>query len=615
VGLDPKRAVPLEAAFSVQQGGRFEARGSIIPGKSSGRLDLKLAGLSLAPFAPYVNQFARLKLQSGSAGLQGKLAFAPAEAGAGLSFTGGFQVDGLSIVEEDSGAAFLGWKKLSSDSASISLGPDRVHIGEVVAVNPLVKVIIFEDQTLNLTRMLRTGAAQTAAAPDPAPATFPVAVERLRIVGADAEFADLSLTPQFGTGMHDLNGVITGLSSDSSASAQVELDGKVDEFGSARVRGAIQPFRPAEFTDLGLSFRNLEMTRLTPYSGKFAGRRIESGRLSVDLEYKVKARQLSGANKFVVNKLRLGEAVDSPGAMKLPLDLAIALLEDGNGVIDLDLPVSGSLDDPQFSYGAIVWKAIANVLTKLVTAPFRALGAALGLNTETLEAVGFDPGSSALLPPEREKLKLLAEALARRPALTVTIEPRYDPEADRRALQEAAMRREAAAAAGLKVEPGQDPGPVDVNNYRIQTWLEERYETRAGRADYQQLRASYQDKDAGAVTRVMQAELVERLGRRFKSRDAGPASALHAELLDRLTRQVAVADEALVALAQARATAMREAVVQLGLAESRVAVAAPATHALKDRQVASGLALGARGTAARPTAARPDGVTSTAFPG
>ncbi|MCG2591696.1 DUF748 domain-containing protein [Ramlibacter sp. XY19] len=620
VGLDLERAIPLEAAFSLQQGGRFEAKGTITPARPAGRLDLKLAGLALAPFAPYVNQFARLKLQSGSAGVQGKLAFAPAKAGVGLAFNGGFQVDDLAIVEEEGGAPFLGWKKLSSGSTSISLGPDRVHIGEVVAVKPLVKVIIFEDQSLNLTRMLRTSAALPAAAPAPAQqqaqAVFPVAIERLRIVDADAEFADLSLRPQFGTGMHALNGVVTGLSSDPAANAQVELDGKVEEFGSARIRGAIQPFRATEFTDLGLAFRNLEMTRLTPYSGKFAGRRIESGRLSVDLQYKVQARQLAGANKFVIQKLRLGENVDSPGAMKLPLDLAIALLEDSDGVIDLDLPVSGSLDDPQFSYGAIVWKAVVNVLKKLVTAPFRALGAALGMNTDTLEAVGFDPGSSVLLPPEQEKLKLLAEALAKRPALTVTIAPGYDPGADRRALQETAMRREAATAASLKLTPGQDPGPVDVNNYKVQTWLEERYAASAGKQDYQQLRAGYQDKDAGAVTRLLQSQTLERLGRSFKERDAGPASAFHAELLERLTVQVAVADDALLALAQQRAQAMREAVVKLGLQESRVAVGAPAPHALKDKMVASGLALGAGSAApARPPTAQSPAPTSAGTPG
>src|SRR3569832_481873 len=161
----------------------------------------------------------------------------------------------------------------------------------------------------------------------------------------------ISLTPQFGTRMHDLGGVVTGLSTDPATTAQVELDGKVDDYGSARVRGSIQPFRAPDFTDLTLAFRNLEMLWLLLFSGKFAGRRIDSGRLSVDLEYKIKDRQLAGENKFGVNKLKLGERVDSPDALHLPLDLAIALLEDSNGIIDLDLPVACSLVDPLFSFG------------------------------------------------------------------------------------------------------------------------------------------------------------------------------------------------------------------------------------------------------------------------
>ena len=600
LSLDMNKAIPLETGFTLRQGGRFNAGGTVIPGKVSGRLDLRLAGLSLKPFAPYVNQFARLNLHSGAASTRGRLTFEQAKSGMKLNFGGGFAVDDLAITEEETEEAFLGWKKLSSDSLAVRLNPNRLRMNELVALNPFGKVIIFEDKTINLQRILRSQpsgkpAADKAAKPKPAdqPAAFPLAVERLRIVGANAEFADLSLTPQFGTRMHDLGGVVAGLSTDPATTALVELDGKVDDFGSARVRGSIQPFRATDFTDLTLTFRNLEMTNLTPYSGKFAGRKIDSGKLSVDLEYKIKNRQLTGDNKFIVNRLKLGERVESPDAMNLPLDLAIALLEDSNGIIDLDLPVSGSLDDPQFSYGKIIWKAIVNVLTKLVTAPFRALGKLLGISSEKLEAIEFDPGSSALLPPEQEKIKTLAEALAKRPALTLTVEPGYDPEADRRALQELAMRREAVSVAGIKLAPGEAPGPVDVNNYKIQTWLEDRYAERVGKDDYKKLRESFRDKDAGAVARVLESELVERLGRRFKTRDTGPASAFHAELLERLTQQTKIDDSALVKLAEARGETMRDALLKLGLETSRVGISAPAQQTAKDKLVGSKMSLGA----------------------
>lgn len=606
LSLDLDKPVPLEAGFALKQGGRVDAGGTVVPGQASGRLDVKVAALSLKPLAPYVNQFARLNLRSGTASTHGKLTFAQAKSGMKLDFRGGFAVNDLAVTEEETEEPFVGWKKLSSNSLDVRLNPDRLHMNELVALNAFGKVIIFEDKSLNLKRVLRTP-APTTAAPAPASAanatgkadTFPVSVGRLRIVGANAEFADLSLTPQFGTRMHDLDGVVTGLSTDPATTAQVELDGKVDEYGSARIRGSIQPFHATDFTDLTLSFRNLEMTRMTPYSGKFAGRKIDSGRLSADLEYKVKNRQLTGQNKFIVNTLKLGERVDSPDAVHLPLDLAIALLEDSNGVIDLDLPVSGNLDDPQFSYGRIIWKAIVNVLTKIATAPFRVLGKLLGIKSEKLEAIDFDPGSSALLPPEREKLKTLVDALAKRPALTLTLEPGYDPEADRRALQEQAMRTEAVAAAGIKLAPGEAPGPVDVNNYKIQTWLEDQYAKSAGKAEYEKLRASFQDKNASAAQRVMQSELVERFGRRFKTRDTGPLSPFHSELLERLTRQVKIDDAALVKLAQARGQVMRDALVKLGLDASRIAVSAPSEQTAKEKQVGSKMSLGA---AAKPAA-------------
>jgi hypothetical protein len=224
------------------------------------------------------------------------------------------------------------------------------------------------------------------------------------------------------------------------------------------------------------------------------------------------------------------------------------------------------------------------------------------VNSEKLEAINFDPGSSALLPPEQEKLKALSEALAKRPALTLILEPGYDPETDQRALQEQAIRREAAAVAGIKLAPGEAPGPVDVNNYAIRTWLEDRYAESAGKEEYQKLRASYQDKNASAVARALDSELIERLGRRFKTRDPGPASAFHTELLERLTRQTKIDGDALVKLAQARGQAMRDDLLKLGLDASRVGVGAPARQDAKDKLVASRMSLGAARKAAVETA-------------
>ncbi|MCX5832203.1 MAG: DUF748 domain-containing protein [Deltaproteobacteria bacterium] len=550
LSLDTNKPVPIEAGFSLKQGGNFKAHGNITPGNASGKLDLTLVGLSLKPFTSYVNQFAKLNLHSGAASTRGKLMFVRAETGMKVDFGGGFAVDDLALTKEVSGDLFFGWERLSSDSLELKLSPNRLHMNELVASHPFSKVIIFEDKDMNLKRILRnseTEGAKTAKAEIPAKtetreetAVFPFAIERLRIVSANVAFADLSLKPQFGTLMHDLTGVVTGLSNDPATMALVELDGKVDEFGSARIRGSVQPFRATDFTDLKLTFRNLEMANMTPYSGKFAGRRVESGKLAVDLEYKVKQRQLAGDNKIVINKLKLGERVDSPEAINIPLDLAIALLEDSEGIIDLDLPVSGNLDDPQFSYGKVIWKAIVNVLTKLVTSPFRALGSLMGISSDKLEAVEFDFGAATLLPPEQEKLKEIGKTLLKRPALTLSIAPAYALKKDTRAIQEFRIRRDVARSMELNVEPDHDPGPVDTANPRAQKALETLYGDRF-------------DNQGGL--KVIKSEYE-------KPKDS--VKTIHADMLERLTLQIPVTNVELKQLAQSRGKAVQQALITLG---------------------------------------------------
>ena len=560
--LNLTKTIPVNAHFNVKQGGQFDASGNLAPAPLKGDFKLKLEALSFKPFAPYINQLALLKLDDGSANIGGTLTVKSDQA-LHAQFQGGFSVDNLAISEEATGAPFLGWKTLGSDSLKLSLGPDQLHIDELRIVQPQCKVIIHEDKTINIQRIMRpqsTSAPQaTAVASQPgstdAKNDFPISVEHIRIENGDFEFADLSLKPQFGTHMNTLSGVINGLSTKPDTTAQVELDGKVDEYGSARIRGAIQPFRATDFTDLQLAFHNLEMNRLTPYSGKFAGRRIDSGRMSVDLEYKIKQRQLSGTNKFVINKLKLGERVDSPDAVNLPLDLAIAILEDSDGNIDLDLPVSGSLDDPQFSYGKIVWKAIVNVIGKIATAPFRALGNLLGISSEKLEAVAFDPGSAELAPPEQEKLKKLAEAMAKRPSLVLTVAPTYDPVADKKALQESTIRRDLAQEAGLKLKSGEKPGPVDVRNAKVQSAILKLFRERSPEAKNKKLLDKFKD---------------------YLDLDKPTDPAAYETMLQQLQGWIQIPDGDLKSLADARANALQQKLEQsANMGDNRISKSAP----------------------------------------
>ncbi|WP_020167152.1 MULTISPECIES: DUF748 domain-containing protein [Methylotenera] len=594
--LDQSRSLPIKAAFHVKQGGQFTAQGKFTPAPLKADLNIKLTQFALKPFAPYISQLALLKLNDGNANISGKLAVKQAK-NLAVSFDGGFSVNKFSLLEEATSAPFLGWERVSSDSLSVSLAPDRVHLTELQVKNLVSKFIIHEDKSMNITRILRNQpasavsvtndsakqnltnqASETNAStvlnntdiakpavqvaivektPETSPVSstknasstdaFPVSIDTVRIENAELEFADLSLIPQFGAHINSLSGVINGVSTSPTAIAQAELDGKVDDYGSARIRGSLQPFQATNFTDLKLSFKNLEMNRLTPYSGKFAGRRIDSGKLSVDLEYKIKQRQLAGENKFILNKLKLGEKVDSAEAANLPLDLAIAILEDSDGIIDLDLPISGSLDDPQFSYGKIVWKAIKNVLTKIITSPFRALGKLFGADADKLEAISFDAGSATLAPPEQEKLKTIQQALSKRQGLALGIIPSYDSAGDSRALQETLLRRKVAQEMGLKLDDGQKPGPIDLTNPKTQKAVDALYDT------------------------LTKKSLLKKLAAKLEKPEEGH----YEEALEKLTASIVITESELQALAKSRGDAIQKGLLDAGIPAERLHIDAP----------------------------------------
>ena len=346
----------------------------------------------------------------------------------------------------------------------------------------------------------------------------------------------------------------------------------------------------AQYTDLKASFRNLDMASLTPYSGKFAGRRIDGGKLSLELEYKVVDRRLKGENQIVIDNLRLGERVESKDATSLPLDLAVALLADGNGVIELGLPVQGSLDDPQFSFGQLVWKAITNVLGKIVSAPFRALGALLDGHGENFEAVQFEPGEARLLPPEREKIARLGQALVKRPRLKLTIEGRFDRERDREALADNILKLEIGKRAGLKPPAANEPLIISFTDPRVQEALDE-LASGAGEAATA-LRAQYLPAAGNALGGLLQGAR-ERFTAKGRS-DAAEARGKYYPALFRLLRdRQNVPELAFTTLATLRAEAIRNTLAAVNQFDiNRVGVAAPQPVKTSERdRVASTFAL------------------------
>lgn len=562
---DGKKAIPFDASFHVAQGGRFTASGRVAPDGSSAEAKLTLARLALTPAQPYIARSAAVELRSGEVSTSGRLTYRRGTDRAVVTYTGAADVDRVLVVESAGGERVLSWKSLHAETIRFGLAPDRLAIDEVRLAGLDGKIVIFKDKSLSLARLTRpagaapppaasvAGTAPAAAPPTPAPRAqapppapmFPVAIERVRLDQSSMDFADLSLVLPFAARVHALSGVVVGVGSDPASRATVKLDGRVDEFGLVKVDGSLSPSQPKAFTDITVVFRNVPMTQLTPYSVTFVGRRIIAGTLDIDLEYKIDRSALVGENKVVVRRLQLGERVESPGAMRLPLDLAIAILSDSRGVIDLALPVRGNVDQPEFSYGHLLWQALVNVITRIAAAPFRALAGLFGGASEDVETVAFEAGSDAVLPPEREKLKRVAEVLGQRPRLTLTVHGSYEVKADGEALRSLRVRQDLARQLESKVEPGEDPGPVAFDRPKSQRALERLYTERGG--SMEEFQAAY-EKTAG--------KKVERVNPVLVLLDRGAGDRVFYEaLFRRLVETAPLADAELTALGQRRGEA------------------------------------------------------------
>jgi hypothetical protein len=386
--------------------------------------------------------------------------------------------------------------------------------------------------------------------------TTPVKIGSVIITNLLAQFADLSITPNVVTQIEELTGTIKGLSSDQLAKADVALEGTVDQYAPFKIAGQINPLSEDAYTDLAFTFKNLDLPTISPYSGKYAGYPINKGKLSLDLAYKISEKTLAGENKVLIDQIAMGEKVNSPDAMSLPIPLALALLKDRKGQIDIDLPVRGNLGDPDFSYGGVIWNALANLLTKIATSPFAMIGGLLGVSGEDLQYIAFPTGEAQLPSPEQEKLRAIGQALDDRPALRLEITGTADPLADRQALAVGQLRKQlqkrkfvqgsASAMKGVSVEQ------IELNPDEESRSLSELY--------------------------------VEKFGTQPQTPPPPPSSSEGktpglppiAQMQSKLVEAIQVEDEQLRLLAQERAQAIRDYLIQEGkVSGDRVFVVEP----------------------------------------
>ena len=467
--LDAK--VDLDLSVRVNESGTLAVTGGFTVQPPTADLDLDMSKIALAALQPYVDTFAQLTLNGGSANLKGHLSYG-AENGTKplLRYDGRVSVTSFLTRDKLLGKDFLKWDEVALNGLKLDVDPTRVTISEIVTRRPYLRLIIGQDRTTNVQAILTrpTSAQPTGGSPPPpsgstkksAGKPLPVRVGAIRIIEGSTHFADYSIKPVIDTGIFGLNGAIKGLSSKDLSRADVAIEGKVDKYAPVSIKGKINPLTSDAFTDVVMSIKNVELTTVSPYSTKFAGYPIQKGKISLDLSYKLAKNALEAENKVIIDQLTLGEEVESPDATSLPVKLAIALLQDRNGVIDIDLPVRGDLNDPEFGYGKVVLNVLVNLVTKAVTSPFNMLAGLAGGSGDELSAVAFPVGSAELPAASEAHLKTLAKALADRPGLRLEVTGAADPQTDRTALAEARLRQELLALRQQRVVTAGKPDPA-----------------------------------------------------------------------------------------------------------------------------------------------------------
>jgi hypothetical protein len=566
-----KKPVAFTASLRVGKNGIANAKGALQQDFTGASAQIDLARIPLEPLQPLLARYATLDLKSGQLAAKARVAFRRARQPQ-LVARGEVAAADVLINEAGTNERFASFKTLAAEDAELNLSPDKLVIRQVRVVQPDAKIVIAPDRTVNLSHVIKKEPAPERAPPNAsaqsttttaeAPA-FPYDIATIRFQDGALDFADLSLVLPFSTRVHALQGAIVGLSSDPQARAQVELTGQVDKYGEARADGSLLPRDPTKFLDITARFDNIELGPFSPYSATFAGRKIDQGKLALVLEYKIVNSQLAGENRIALRDFKLGERVEAPGAMNLPLDLAVALLKDSQGRINLEVPVHGNVGSPEFDYGKVIRAAIANVLTRIVTAPFRALAGLFGKrDAEAVRTVSFAPGSDAIAPAEREQLDAIAKALSARPQLGLVVKGPYDPAQDARELKRRAARLELARAVGAKLEAGQDPGPIAYDRADTQRALEKLLAQRAGPDAMAQLEKAFAKRTGRQPDRVN--PVLGLFGRGSKDTE------FYEAVFDRLVDAEPLPDTAVRELAASREQAIVETLAKAGIDRRRL---------------------------------------------
>ena len=435
--------LPVQLSIVMNKTGSIKLSGNTVIEPPSANLDLAVEAIDLENFQPYYEKFVRLDVIDGVLHIDGNVSVA----GGGqdkpdIKFKGNAGIARLLTRDQTLHKDLVKWDNLTLTDLDVDLSANRYTATALLIDKPYARVTIRKDKTVNLNDIIVRDKSKlkvrdkTANAPQTGANKAYFKLGKIQVTEGFSDFSDLSLILPFAAQIKSLDGGAGGVSSEKNSIMTVALEGNAYDLAPVDIKGKISPYLGEYHVDI--NFNGLPMPLVSPYMVQFAGYKVEKGNMTLGLKYNIVNGELTASNSIFIDKLELGEKVENPNAVSLPLKLAVALLKDSDGKIKIDVPITGSLDDPKFSLGTIVKDALMNVLSKVVTSPFRALASLIG-SEEDLSTISFTAGNSYLTPPQQAKLDDLSTALTARPILNLDIKGAAFEEQDWPVIREDAL--------------------------------------------------------------------------------------------------------------------------------------------------------------------------------
>jgi hypothetical protein len=455
---------------NIDKQGKLSITGQSTAGLKQVNLNVNARNIPVAPWQSFFTEYVNITLPRGSISAKGKVALVPPleDRRFALNYQGDVALSNFRILDKLTASDFLRWRNIDLNTIHVDIGKasPNISVGKIALSNFFARAVLSDKGRLNLQDIIvsedankaedkpaekqsnasvtvakTTTSTEAVTKTEQATNAPHIRIGQIVMQGGNINFTDNFIKPNYRANMTALNGTIGTITSDKIDPASVDIKGKIDDDAPLVISGAVNPLFKPLFIDIKASAHGIEMTRLTPYSTKYAGYPIEKGKLSMDVSYKIEDQKLVAENSLRIDQLTFGEFIDGPDATKLPVMLAVALLRDSDGTINVDLPVSGSLSDPQFSIGGVIVRVFINLIVKAVTSPFALIGSMFN-SSEQLDNVPFAVGSAALNPDIIKRMDMINTAMVDRPALKLDIIGRADPKLDEAGIAEERLYRQ-----------------------------------------------------------------------------------------------------------------------------------------------------------------------------